>query len=726
MNQYIFRRGLLALVLLGLVSSNVFAAKVGYYEMCDGEGRPWAVTTISAAGQTPVYLADLAAADLQGLDVLFVTNCSNTSYGGEYLARLPEVSQAVQNGLVLLIHDRWVTPAASILPGGAGIQSVRSPGRDINVVDNSTLVTNGPGGVITNTNLDNGVNSEHGYLLIASLPSEARVILSRPDPAQSVVSVYDYGQGSVIYSTIPLDAHAGILPVCVRMSDPGFTACLASATIYGPNVVAFAAQLANRKPVAKAGVDQSVDELTALALDASASSGKGSLSYKWTQLSPLSPLLQFNSTSAKPGITAPAVDANTTFTLQLTVTDSRGTVSDPDTVDITVKDVNTPPVADAGNNFTIKAGATAILDGSHSYDADGDALTYQWSQIAGPAVQLDNPIGVKPGFAVPNAIGQQLVFALTVSDGKALSQAGQVMVGIVDNAAPLADAGVDQTRDEGNIVALNALASTDPENDGLLFDWLQVAGPKVELNNPGSPTPFFTAPRVSAGGVAIGFAVTVTDTDALNPKSSVDQVVINVRNINDPPACELARPSVASLWPPNHKMRPISIAGVSDTDSLYKDVVLVIDSVTSDEPVVGRGSGHSSPDAVIQAMTPADSVLLRAERKGHGNGRVYQVNFTASDGFESCTGQVQVTVPESRHSHRCDDDHGKHKGRESHQREKHCQAPAAVDDGQNYDATEQRLRQKHGKQRVNDKLAELKAKREAHKKDDNDKKKNSR
>jgi hypothetical protein len=40
--------------------------------------------------------------------------------------------------------------------------------------------------------------------------------------------------------------------------------------------------------------------------------------------------------------------------------------------------------------------------------------------------------------------------------------------------------------------------------------------------------------------------------------------------------------------------------------------------------------------------------MLRAERSGKGNGRVYQVDFTADDGQGgSCTGSVNVGVPHS-------------------------------------------------------------------------------
>ena len=73
----------------------------------------------------------------------------------------------------------------------------------------------------------------------------------------------------------------------------------------------------------------------------------------------------------------------------------------------------------------------------------------------------------------------------------------------------------------------------------------------------------------------------------------------------------------------------------------------------------GGGDGDTSPDAIIQAGSPADSVLIRAERTGLGgaqeNGRVYVVNFTASDGFESCTGSVSIGVPHDRKDTPVDD-----------------------------------------------------------------------
>jgi hypothetical protein len=90
-------------------------------------------------------------------------------------------------------------------------------------------------------------------------------------------------------------------------------------------------------------------------------------------------------------------------------------------------------------------------------------------------------------------------------------------------------------------------------------------------------------------------------------------------------------------------MVPISITGV--TDSGDSTVAITILRVTQDEVVNGLGDGDTSPDAVIQGST----TLLRAERSGKGDGRVYQIQFTADDGEGGvCAGAVKVAVPHNR------------------------------------------------------------------------------
>ena len=63
---------------------------------------------------------------------------------------------------------------------------------------------------------------------------------------------------------------------------------------------------------------------------------------------------------------------------------------------------------------------------------------------------------------------------------------------------PSANAGMDQTVEEGVIVKLNGLQSRDPNGDPLSFLWTQVGGPLVALSNHASAIVTFTAPHVSA------------------------------------------------------------------------------------------------------------------------------------------------------------------------------------------------------------------------------------
>ena len=143
------------------------------------------------------------------------------------------------------------------------------------------------------------------------------------------------------------------------------------------------------------------------------------------------------------------------------------------------------------------------------------------------------------------------------------------------------------------------------------------------------------------------FRLVVTDGAAA---SDPDTVSIAVLDTNQPPVCGLAQPSQSRLWPPNHKLAPVSITGVADPDN--PAVSLTVTAVTQDEPVRGHGCGDTSPDAVLAGA----SVLLRAERSGHGTGRVYRVTFTAADtSGATCTGSVTVCVPHDRR-HACVDE----------------------------------------------------------------------
>jgi hypothetical protein len=108
--------------------------------------------------------------------------------------------------------------------------------------------------------------------------------------------------------------------------------------------------------------------------------------------------------------------------------------------------------------------------------------------------------------------------------------------------------------------------------------------------------------------------------------------------------CGAAYPSLGMLWPPNHKLVPIDVLGITDPDG--GPITVSIDGIFQDEPVTGIGDGNTSPDATRIGTGTAS---VRAERSGRGNGRVYTVFFRAvNDGGAQCNGSVEVAVPQSR------------------------------------------------------------------------------
>ena len=111
-------------------------ATVGYYDMSLGQGGSYQVNELTGNGHTAVNITVPNAAQLAGIDTLYVTNPSNTNFGAEYLANQAAIATAVQNGMNLVIFDRNVTNAQTILPGGSAISVVRnvtSGATDVNI-----------------------------------------------------------------------------------------------------------------------------------------------------------------------------------------------------------------------------------------------------------------------------------------------------------------------------------------------------------------------------------------------------------------------------------------------------------------------------------------------------------------------------------------------------------------------------------------------------------------
>lgn len=293
----------------------------------------------------------------------------------------------------------------------------------------------------------------------------------------------------------------------------------------------------NSRPIAHAGDDQAVDEGDSVTLDGSDSSDvddADTLSYQWSQTGGPTAVID-DSQRVGPTFVAPQVGATTTLTFQLVVGDGK-VLSAADTVEVEVRHVNQAPVADAGTDGDAAGGAVVELDGSRSGDPDGDELTYAWTQADGPVVTLDDATSEKPTFTTPSAsVASTLIFDLVVNDGAADSSADRVVVEVARvNARPVAAAGDDQTVDEGASVSLDGSASSDGDDDTLVYVWSQSDGPSVVFDNVRSATPSFTAPEV-ASDTTLRFELVVGDDVSL---STPDTVAVTIRHINQAPVAD--------------------------------------------------------------------------------------------------------------------------------------------------------------------------------------------
>lgn len=295
---------------------------------------------------------------------------------------------------------------------------------------------------------------------------------------------------------------------------------------------------------------------------------------------------------------------------------------------VTVADaaVTTPEGTVAGNTGSVSDADGDIVTltssvGSVTNNGDG---TWTWSNAA--------PDG-------PDAY----VVTIDADDGNGGTDSTTFSVAVT-NVAPVANAGADQIGVLRNSTVSVTGTWTDPAL-GLddLYGWTWDLDGDALTDDSGS-----SAYGVGVGGSTVfalpgSYTLTfgVTDEDG---DTGSDQVLIEV--INRAPDCSLAEPSIDSIWPPNHKFVAINVLGVTDADG--DDVTIEITGIEQDEPLNTLGDGATEIDGRI--TNGGSTAEVRAERSGTkkvpGDGRIYEISYTASDDFGgSCSGSVLVGVP---------------------------------------------------------------------------------
>jgi hypothetical protein len=224
---------------------------------------------------------------------------------------------------------------------------------------------------------------------------------------------------------------------------------------------------------------------------------------------------------------------------------------------------------------------------------------------------------------------------------------GQLVPALV--AGPTLDCPGDMTVEcTGKPIKLTAQASS-ASGEALTVTWM-VNGVNVQTNHVPQGGTTNAVAVVLCAKLELGTnIVAVTVADSVGSQTSCDSTIIVQDTI--PPVITKATLSPARLWPPNHKMVPISLCVVAKDACCVANWKII--SVTSNE---SSESANVTPDWII---TGDHGLSLRAERDGTGNGRVYTIIVQAQDcaGNLSEPATLTVTVPHDQgHGH--DNDQG--------------------------------------------------------------------
>ena len=224
-------------------------------------------------------------------------------------------------------------------------------------------------------------------------------------------------------------------------------------------------------PAAYAGNDKTVRSGDMARLSGSGSDQDGDpLSYSWKKKS--GPSIALSDANAQnPTFAAPEVRTETNIVLEFTVSD--GERSGKDSMTVTVMPTNGLPTVNAGADFDAYSGDTARLSGSGN-DPEGQSLTYSWSKVSGPSIDIQNADRPNASFVAPTVTEDtNIVLKLTVTEGSD-EVSDRVTVRVLENGrheiTVNGDRGGTFNVNEGGTITLDVTV-TNPDNDPLTYTW---------------------------------------------------------------------------------------------------------------------------------------------------------------------------------------------------------------------------------------------------------------
>jgi|GEM_PF-1863784 len=277
-----------------------------------------------------------------------------------------------------------------------------------------------------------------------------------------------------------------------------------------------------------------------------------------------------------------SVTSDTTVRLRLNVSVENCSCFDTMDVTLLVEDpqANTPPVAAATTaKQRYGIGETVVLDASQSSDADGDELEFLWVEHPENPVSdlLSETDSAQVSFVAPEVEEDtSFQFLVQVSDGKT-SSSDIVELEIVANSPPniihwATSAGPEQTVASGVRVNLSAEAE-DPEGEPVTYQWSQLSGTDVEIENADQAEASFVAPAVEEEET-LEFRLSVSDgTSSTEQDFAIIVIPAELNYLVFPTSFELGHPLLdktfigVAVINPNNIGNDLTISG-SDAEGV--------------------------------------------------------------------------------------------------------------------------------------------------------------
>ena len=237
---------------------------IGYYTMNLGQGDTTnQARIVRQSGHNYHSLTNVQSSDLQGKDIVYVHNGSNSTWGAEWRSGTGQAGDSaasdpnsaiwswVDDGGILLIQDRHVTNANAMLLGESAtitrsVLNGTNDDTDFRTELNDTLLYNGAAGTLTNLTMDGGNHTDHGHITNLGTGEVGIGHRGSGNPTPNGDSYYNaiaykYGSGLVYYDTYPMDLWDGYGVSDTYTSTS--TLLNGGAQVYNENLIQWAASL---------------------------------------------------------------------------------------------------------------------------------------------------------------------------------------------------------------------------------------------------------------------------------------------------------------------------------------------------------------------------------------------------------------------------------------------------------------------------------------------------